>query len=137
MNIRKPFAALLVLAAAAGCDRAPTSALSADETAPRRTLNSAPVANINLVSKKPYPIYNGNPAYVSWSLDAQGSYDPDGDPLTYYWASDCVYIPNGYSYSYTANANMYDTCYIDLYVSDGTTTTNDRVRVYNSTITYL
>lgn len=137
MKICTPLFALFTAVAIAGCESAPTAALSADESAPRATLNSAPVAVIHVVSKKPYPAAGGNPAYMSWSLDAQGSYDADGDPLSYSWTSDCVYIPNGYDYAWTANANLYETCYIDLYVSDGTSTTNARAKLYNSTITYL
>jgi hypothetical protein len=131
MKIRTPLFALITAVALAGCESAPTEPLAAKPTVGRTLLNSGPVANIRLKTKKPFA------SYMHWEFDAQGSYDPDGDPITYRWTSNCVYIANGYSYSYTANAAWGDTCYIDLYVSDGVNPEAwDRVTVYDTSITY-
>ncbi|HEX8433358.1 MAG TPA: hypothetical protein VF625_18860 [Longimicrobium sp.] len=131
MKILKPVFTLLAVAAIAGF--AGTAEARPDPVTPKPAM-TAPIANIHLVTKRPV----GSPGapYVRWTLDAQGSYDPDNDPITYYWSSSCVYIPNGNAYTYTFDVADGDTCVVNLYVFDATNQSNDNVSVYQTTITY-
>jgi len=138
MKLRITLAAA-VLALAAACDEAPTAPVSADQSAPAMNTNQAPVANIKLVSKKPMSsnIY-GTGWYFHYDFNASGSYDPEGGAVTYYWASSCVYVPNGTSYATSVDVHPDDTCLVDLYVTDSLGATgHDQVTVdsYGS-ITY-
>lgn len=102
---------LTAMLAVSGCDRVPTAA-TADGTGPAMTLNQAPVANITLVTKGP------SSGYYHYEFDATGSYDPEGGPLTYRWSTECVYVPNSYTFSYVIDVQGTDTCRMYLRVTD-------------------
>ena len=111
MKLRTSLVAAALFTTVAACDRAPTAA-SADGVRPAMTLGQAPVANITLVTKRPYP------GYYHYEFDATGSYDPDGGALTYRWSSDCVYVPNSYTFGYVIDVQGTDTCRMYLRVED-------------------
>jgi hypothetical protein len=133
MKILKSVLTLAAIAAIAGPVEMAT-AEARPESAAGQISATAPVANIRLVTKR--PMGPATAPFVRWTLDAQGSYDPDGDPITYYWSSSCVYIPNGTAYTYTFDVADGDTCVVNLYVFDATNQANDNVTVYQTTITY-
>jgi len=112
MNLRDflPIVALLTVVAA--CERTPTTAASAGGAASALTLNQVPVANITLVTKRPFG------GYYHYEFDATGSYDPQGGPLTYRWSTECVYVPNSYTFNYVIDVQGTDTCRMYLRVED-------------------
>jgi hypothetical protein len=131
MYFRASFAAAAMLAGLAACDQPVTAPTSAETAAPALNTNQAPVANIKLVSKKPMSsnIY-GTGWYFRYDFNASGSYDPEGGAVTYYWASSCVYVPNGTSYATSVDVRPDDTCLVDLYVTDALGATgHDQVTV--------
>jgi hypothetical protein len=111
MNPRNFLTIAALLTVAAACDRTPTTAASAGG-GPRLLMNQAPVANITLVTKGPAV------GYYHYEFDATGSYDPEGGPLTYRWSSNCVYVPNSYTFDYVIDVQGTDTCLMYLRVQD-------------------
>lgn len=131
MKLLNVLAAAALAAGLAACDQAVTAPVTAEKTGPAMNTNQAPVANIKLVSKKPMA---NDPYGADWffrfNFSASGSYDPEGGSVTYYWASSCVYVPNGFSFNYTVDVQPNDTCLVDLYVTDALGATgHDQVTV--------
>lgn len=112
MRLRDFVVFVSVLTVLAACDRTPTTAARRDGAARALMLNQAPVANITLVTKRPFS------GYYHYEFDATGSYDPEGGPLTYRWSTECVYVPNSYTFSYVIDVQGTDTCRMYLRVED-------------------
>ncbi|HEV2149469.1 MAG TPA: hypothetical protein VGR37_18865 [Longimicrobiaceae bacterium] len=109
-------AALTAVATLSACDATPTAAPGAARLQVTAMSNQAPVAVLELTRAKPM-IVNGHEVLRHY-LTGVNSYDPDGSIASYYWSSSCVYVPDGYSSTYTVDVRMGDTCEVNLYVTD-------------------
>jgi hypothetical protein len=92
-------------------------------------VNHAPIANAGGDQVLTVP-HDGNPATntVPVTLDASGSFDPDGDPLTYFWTDGLGDTASGVNPTLNLPAGNYT---FTLTVSDGllSTTSNVHIRV--------